>query len=129
MTSMIRFKQIGDFEKTNRYLKKLGNGDYLKGLNRFGEMGVKALSEATPKDSGETASSWSYRIIKNERSVIIEWDNSHLNDGVNVAILIQYGHGTGTGGYVSGIDYINPALKPVFDKIANDAWEEVTRNA
>ena len=126
---MIKFRQKGDFRKTDRFLKKLGNGDYLKGFQRFGEAGVKALQEATPKDTGLTASSWSYSIEKTKNGLGISWNNSNINNGVNIAIIIQYGHGTSSGYYVEGVDYINPALKPVFDALAKDAWEEVTRNA
>lgn len=126
---MIKFRQKGDFRKTDRFLKKLGNGDYLKGFQRFGEAGVKALQEATPKDTGLTALSWSYSIEKTKNGLGISWNNSNINDGVNIAIIIQYGHGTSSGYYVEGVDYINPALKPVFDALAKDAWEEVTRNA
>lgn len=126
---MIRFKQKGGFKKTIRFLKRAGNGDYLTGLNRFGEEGVRALAEATPVDSGKTALSWSYSINKDKQGLRLTWNNSNVNKGVNVAILIQYGHGMPNGYYVEGIDYINPALKPIFEKIGKRVWEEVTQDA
>lgn len=124
---MIRFKQIGDFKKTDKFLRRLGEGEYLKGFQRFGEAGVRALQEYTPKDTGKTAASWSYSIDKTKNGLAISWNNSNVNQGVNIAVIIQYGHGTSSGYYVEGIDYINPALEPVFDALAKDAWEEVTR--
>ena len=123
---MITFKHRGDFHKTEKLLNQMRNAKRLEILNKYGALGVNALSLATPIDSGATAGSWSYEIIQNRGSVSIYWSNSNVNDGVNIAILLQYGHGTGTGGYVSGIDYINPAMKPVFDKLAKDVWKEVT---
>lgn len=88
---------------------------------------MAALSAATPVDSGVTATSWSYEIIQNGSSISIVWNNSNVQEGINIAIILQYGHGTRNGGYVSGRDYINPALKPIFDKMADAAWKEVTR--
>lgn len=126
---MIKFKQTGDFRRTEKILRKLGNGDYLKGFEKFGEAGVEALRSATPVDSGKTAASWSYSIQKTKKGLSIVWSNSNINDGVNVAVLIQYGHATGSGAYIEGVDYINPSLKPVFELIAKEAWEEVKRNA
>lgn len=121
---MIQFVHHGDFSKTTKFLKRAMKPD-LRFLNQYGEEGVRALSSATPTDSGKTASSWSYQIRKDNGRTIIEWTNSNVNKGVNVAIILQYGHGTRNGGWVQGIDYINPALRPVFDKIADKAWEEV----
>jgi len=95
-------------------------------LSRYGEEGVQALAEATPKDSGDTARSWTYEIERTSTSYAIIWSNTNVVDGVPIAVLIQVGHGTGTGGYVSGRDYINPALRPVFDRIAASVWKEVT---
>lgn len=126
---MIKFKQIGDFKNTEKFFKKLGEGDYLKGLSRFGELGVKALEAATPRDTGLTAASWSYSVEKTKAGVSLTWNNSNVNKGANIAILIQYGHGMPNGTYVQGVDYINPALKPLFDQIAKDAWMEVTGRA
>ena len=99
---------------------------YLSALEKYGEEGVKALMAATPRDTGATANSWSYRIVKNKDSATITWTNSNTTEsGIPIAVLIQYGHATGTGGYVQGRDFINPAMRPVFDKIAEDAWMEV----
>lgn len=99
---------------------------YLDALHRYGQEGVDALSAATPRDTGTTAASWSYEVRHGNNEVSIYWNNSNAPYGVPVAVLIQYGHTTRNGGYVQGIDYINPALRPVFDKIANDIWKEVT---
>lgn len=122
---MIGFKVAGSFKKTTQFLEKARRGGS-KDLNRFGKMGVRALAQASPQDEGEMASSWEYRIVQNRGSVTIEWYNTDGNDGVSIAILVQYGHGTGTGGYVTGRDYINPAMRPVFDEIAKQVWKEVT---
>ncbi len=123
----VKITHKGDFKKTERFLNRMKKNDYIKNvLNKYGEIGVRALSNATPVDSGTTASSWDYEIIISRRSSIIYWTNNNINNGVNIAIILQYGHGTGTGGYVQGYDYINPAMKSIFDKIANEAWEEVT---
>lgn len=129
MIFLIRFKQKGNFKKTEKYLKRIGEGEYLKGFERFAEAGVLALKEATPKDTGYTASSWGYTIEKSKNGLTINWNNSNVNKGVNIAVIIQYGHGTSQGYYVEGIDYINPALAPVFNVIAKNVWEEVTRDA
>lgn len=123
----ITVSQSGDFRNLEQFLKNAERGDYLKVLERFGRMGVDALSAATPIESGTTANSWSYEIVQKNGSAEIDFNNSNINKGVNIAIIIQYGHGTGTGGYVQGIDYINPALRPVFEQIADAAWKEVTR--
>lgn len=123
---VINFKQRGDFKKTENFLKKSLGRDYRRILDRYGAEGVSALSAATPIETGETASSWSYEIIQNEGSISIVWNNSHVNKGVNIAVILQYGHGTRTGGWVEGIDYINPALRPIFDDLVNAAWKEVT---
>jgi hypothetical protein len=112
---------------TEAYLAKLRNMDILNRLNQYGQMGVDALSSATPVDSGATAHSWYYTVTRNGNSYSIEWHNSNVTkDGSPVAILLQYGHGTGTGGYVQGRDFINPAMKPVMDKIAAEVWKVVT---
>lgn len=123
---MISFKQRGNFNKTEKLLKKSFGRSYIDILEKYGQQGVSALSAATPVDSGLTASSWSYEIIQNGETISIVWKNSNINKGVNIAIILQYGHGTRNGGYVSGRDYINPALKPIFDKMAEAAWKEVT---
>lgn len=121
----ITFRHRGDFKKTERFLKKSIGKDYRQVLDRFGAQGVSALSAATPIETGETASSWSYEIIQNDNGISIVWNNSHVEKGVNIAVILQYGHGTRTGGWVEGVDYINPALKPIFEKLADAAWKEV----
>lgn len=123
----ISFKHRGDFKKTEKFLKKSMGRDWLDVLEQYAIEGVRALASATPIDTGETAASWNYEIIQNEGSVSIVWNNSHVEKGwANIAILLQYGHGTRNGGYVEGIDYINPALRPIFEQMANAAWKEVT---
>ena len=123
---MITIRQKGDFAKLTRYLVKARDGARLKDLDRYGREGVAALASATPVDTGLTASSWYYKIERNKDSAIIHFCNSNIQNGVPIAIILQYGHGTGTGGWVKGRDYINPAIQPIFDKLANDAWKEVT---
>ena len=124
---MIRFRQKGDFSKLTSFLEKAKETVGLGDLDRFGREGVAALASATPVESGLTASSWYYTIRQERGSVAIEFNNSHVNQGVPIAIILQYGHGTGTGGWVQGIDYINPAIQPIFNEIANNAWREVTK--
>jgi len=123
----IRFKHRGNFNKTEKFFKRMTRREYLKVLEKYALVGVDALSSATPVDSGKTASSWTYEIHQSGGSATISWINTHVNKGVNIAVILQYGHGTGTGGYVQGRDYINPAIRPIFDRIAEDAWKEVTR--
>lgn len=123
---MISIKQRGDFKKTEKFLKKSFGRDYIDVLEKYARQGVSALSAATPIKTGTTAVSWSYKVIQNPDGFSIVWENSNINKGVNIALILQYGHGTRNGGYVRGIDYINPALKPIFDKMANAAWKEVT---
>ena len=124
---MVTFKHKGNFERTDRLLKGAKEKKYLKVLDKYGQEGVAALAAATPTDSGLTAESWDYKIQNGSGGYKIMWTNSIVNDGVPIAIIIQYGHGTGTGGYVQGRDYINPAMRSVFDNIADKAWEEVKR--
>lgn len=124
---MITFRQKGDFSKLTRYLERAKEVIKLGDLDKYGQEGVDALSSATPVDSGLTASSWYYKIENKNGSAIISFYNSNVNNGVPIAIILQYGHGTSTGGWVEGRDYINPAILPIFEKIANDAWEEVTK--
>ncbi len=124
---MISFRQKGDFSKLTRFLERIKEVVKLGDLDRYGQEGVAALSSATPKDTGETASSWYYTIEHTGSSASISFHNSHINDGVPIAIILQYGHGTRNGGWVEGRDYINPAIQPVFDRIAEDAWKEVTK--
>lgn len=122
---MISFSQTGDFKKLNRYFERVIEKIGLGKLDKYGEEGVRALQEATPIDTGKTALSWGYEIVRANDTVSINFTNSNINNGVNIAIILQYGHGTGTGGWVEGRDYINPAIQPIFDKIAKDAWKEV----
>lgn len=124
---MIRFKQSGDFKRITSYLERVKQAIHLGMLDKYGKQGVAALSAATPKDTGETADSWYYEIENRTGRATISFCNSHREDGVPIAIILQYGHGTGTGGYVEGIDYINPVVKPLFEDIADRAWREVTK--
>lgn len=124
---MISFSQKGDFSKLTRFLERIKETVKIGDLNRYGREGVAALSAATPKNSGLTADSWYYKIEHENESVSISFHNSNINEGVPIAIILQYGHGTRNGGYVEGIDYINPAIRPIFNKIADDAWKEVTK--
>lgn len=123
---MIRFKHKGDFSKVTRYLERVKEIARLGILDKYGRKGVDALSAATPVDSGLTASSWYYEIEHKQGRATITFNNSNIQDGVPIAIIIQYGHGTGTGGWVEGRDYINPAIQPIFDELTNEAWREVT---
>ncbi len=123
---MISFRQKGDFSKLNRYFEKLKEAAKIGVLDKYGRAGVEALSSATPTRTGVTAASWSYKINRKNGGVSLDFYNSNVNKGVPIAIIIQYGHGTGTGGWVEGIDYINPAIQPLFKKLADDAWKEVT---
>lgn len=124
---MIRFKQKGDFSRTFKFLKK--SEDPIKDniLDRYGQEGVAALSASTPKDTGLTASSWKYEIKKTKSSVILSFHNTNIQNGVPIAIILQYGHATNSGYWVEGIDYINPALRPVFERLSNEIWEEVKK--
>lgn len=124
---MIVFESKGDFKRTGNFLKRLLKLDIYKVLDRYGREGVAALSSATPADSGLASTSWDYKTEVNRKSASITWLNHDIENGFPVAVMLQYGYGTGTGGYVQGRDYINPAIKPVFDKIANSVWREVTR--
>lgn len=124
---MIKFSQKGDWSKTNNFLERALNVIHLGIFDKYGKEGVKALAAATPIDSGVTADSWYYKIIRNEYGVKIEWLNSNVNQGIPIAILIQYGHGLQNGSYIQGIDFINPAIKPIFNKIAEEAWKELTK--
>ena len=122
---MISFNLSGNFNKTDSFLKKMKSENFMSILNKYGKQGVDALAKATPTDSGKTASSWDYEIRTSNSGAEIYWTNSNINKGVNIAIIIQYGHGTRNGGYVAAYDYINPAMKPIFNKIADDIWREV----
>lgn len=122
---MIEITGKGDFKKTKDFLNKLIKRNIYSDLDKYGKQGVMALSKATPIDTSLTSHSWEYRIIKDKRHVGIEWYNTNSVNGTPVAILIQYGHATGTGGYVRGRDFINPAMRPIFDKIVDDIWKKV----
>ena len=125
---MISISQKGDFSKLTGFLERMKNVIKIGDLDKYGREGVAALSAATPKESGLTANSWYYEIERSKDSVSIFFYNSNVNKGVPIAIILQYGHGTRNGGYVEGIDYINPAIQPLFNKIAEDAWKEVTKS-
>ena len=124
---MIKFRHKGDFSKATQFLGKAKQTVHLGLLDKYGRAGVAALASATPVDSGLTASSWYYKIENNRGSVTISFNNSNIQNGVPIAIILFYGHGTRNGGWVEGRDYINPALQPIFDNLANEAWREVTK--
>lgn len=124
---MITFRQKGDFSKLTRFLERAKEVVKMGDLDKYGEAGVAALASATPKDTGMTASSWYYTIENKNGRATISFNNSNIQNGVPIAIILQYGHATGTGGWVEGRDYINPAIRPIFDKIADDAWKEVNK--
>nr|WP_296955339.1 HK97 gp10 family phage protein [uncultured Mediterraneibacter sp.] len=124
---MITIRQRGDFSKLNKYFERVKEAAKIGVLDKYGRAGVAALASATPTRTGKTAASWSYEITRQNGSVAIEFKNSNVNKGVNIAIILQYGHGTGTGGWVEGRDYINPAIQPIFDQLADEAWKEVTK--
>ena len=115
----------GDWKKTKKWFAAMGKKDYLRELDRLGQQGVQALRSMTPVESGATAAGWYYEVVTTGGQAGIAWYNNHSNNGVNIAIILQYGHGTGTGGWVAGRDYINPAIKPVMDQIAENVWKAV----
>jgi len=121
---MIKITSVGDFKKTTDFLDRLRRREIYRDLDRYGRMGVDALSRSTPVRTGLTGQSWQYRVLMGKRPGI-EWYNTNEVSGTSVAILIQYGHATGTGGYVGGRDYINPAMRPIFDQIAEEVWKKV----
>lgn len=125
---MIRCVVKGDFKKTKKFLKKSQHLDFGSLLKQYAEEGVKALASATPVITGKTAASWAYEITQERERITINWTNSNQNDGVPIAVILEYGHGTGWGGYVKGRRYISPAIRPVFDMIADSIWKEVTKN-
>ena len=124
---MITFREKGDLSKFTNYLKKAKLAVTHPRLEKYGQEGVAALRAATPKDTGLTSDSWSYQIIRTPNGVTINFNNSNVQNGVPIAIILQYGHATRNGGWVEGRDYINPAIQPIFDKLAKEAWEEVTK--
>ena len=123
---MISFRTGGSFKKTETFLRKISRGDIYQGLDRLALLGVNALALATPYDSGLASTSWDYEIKRSRSACLISWTNSDIENGFPVAIMLQYGYGTGTGGYVQGRDYINPAMRPIFDYIADEVWKVVT---
>ena len=124
---MINIRQKGDFKNLSSFLEKTKEKLNLGLLDKYGREGVAALQAATPKDTGKTSESWYYKIERKNGNVSLTFHNSNQNKGVPIAIILQYGHATGNGGYVEGVDYINPALRPIFDKIAEEAWKEVKK--
>lgn len=124
---MITFKHKGDFSKSKKSMGKMKEIVRRGILDKYGHAGVAALASATPNETGKTASSWEYEIENKSGNSTITFSNTNINNGVNIAIILQYGHGTGTGGWIEGRDYINPAIQPVFDKLADDAWKEITK--
>lgn len=122
---MFKVTTKGSFNNTYKYFNKLRDKEYLNVLNKYGELGIHALHEATPKDTGLTSESWYYEIVEGKEKTKIVWYNTNINKGVNIALILQYGHATPSGTYVEGIDYINPAIKPTFDKMAVAVWSEV----
>lgn len=123
---ILTITSTGNFNKTERYLKRVKNKNYLEILQSYGEKGVQALQDATPKRTGKTAASWTYTIEKNSAGYTISWLNSNTNKGISIALLNQYGHATRDGGWVQGVDYINPAIRPIFEQMADDMWREVS---
>lgn len=124
---MITFTEKGSFKNTETYLSKLKTEQVFAVLSKYGSLGVNALSNATPTDTGLTAESWYFDVEQRKGYYSIRWHNRHIVNGLPIAVLLQYGHGTGTGGYVQGRDYIMPAIRPIFDQIAEEAWREVTK--
>lgn len=124
---MISFIHKGDFSNLTNFLERAKEVIHLGDLNKYGRAGVEALAAATPKDTGKTASSWYYKIENKDGSASISFHNSNIQNDVPIAIILQYGHGTGTGGWVEGRDYINPSIQPIFDEIADSAWKEITK--
>lgn len=124
---MIKITQRGDLSKVELLLERLKKGINKSIFDKYGKLGVEALRAATPVDTGLTASSWSYEVHFTDGGAAIEFHNSHINKHVNIALILQYGHGTGTGGWVEGRDYINPAVQPIFDQLVEEAWEEVIK--
>ena len=124
---MVTIKCVPKFKKTDSYLERLKEVFHSGLLDKYGKMGVDALRDATPKDTGKTANSWEYSISRANHVVTITWRNTNFNDGVPIAVILQYGHATRNGGFVKGIDYINPAMAPIFQQIAEEAWKEVKK--
>lgn len=124
---MIKYSLSGSTSNTRDFLRKMQAPDLFSGIERLAQRGVTALEAATPSETGMTGAAWSYEIENTNGRITVWWNNDHIEGGVNIAVILQYGHGTGTGGYVAGRDYINPALQPVFDEIAAEMWKKVTQ--
>ena len=124
---MVQIKTKGDFKNTLKFFNNALNRQYIQILRKYGDLGVNALASATPVDTGKTSESWEYKIEQSNGSIRIYWTNTNIQKGIPIAIILQTGHGTGTGGYVQGRDYINPAIRPIFDKIAEDVWRDLTK--
>ena len=125
---MITFRHKGDFSKFTKFLERAKEAVHLGDLDKYGREGVKALASATPVDTGKTANSWYYKIERSGNRIALRFNNSNIQNGVPIAIILQYGHGTGTGGWVEGRDYINPSIQPIFDRLVDDAWREVIKS-
>lgn len=126
--SLLSIHSLGDWSKTFSFLEKAKRLDTIDNvLTKYAELGVQSLIQYTPKDSGDTSHSWGYEIEKNDGKTVLYFTNDNINDGVNIAIILQYGHGTRNGGYVEGVDYINPALRPIFQSMADEMWEELIK--
>lgn len=125
--ALIKFNHKGNFKKTERFFNRVLRMSYLNILEKYGQMGVEALRNATPVESGKTAESWDFGIDKGDGMVTLYWTNSNENNGVNIAVLLIYGHGLQNGAYVEGVDFVSPAMRPIFEQIANESWKEVTR--
>lgn len=125
---MIQLRQKGDFSKLGGFLERAKRGFHMSVLDKYGREGVAALASATPVETGLTAKSWYYKVEKSSGGYMLSFFNSNIQNGVPIAIILQYGHGTRNGGWVQGRDYINPCIQPIFDKLANDAWREVTKS-
>lgn len=124
---MLSFNVKGDFNKINNFFERMKQVAKISCLDKYGRIGVEALRQATPKDTGKTADSWYYTINRTGDTASISFNNSNINDGVPIAVILQYGHGTRNGGWVEGRNYINPAIQPIFDEIAEEAWKEVNK--
>ena len=127
MGRIVSVTQKGNFKKSERFLRKVVGLHFENKLKHYGELGVQALKAATPKDTGTTAESWNYEIVYEDGRTVLYWRNENLSEGIPVVIILQYGHVTRNGGFVEGIDFINPALKPLFERMAKEAWKEVVR--
>lgn len=124
---MITISSKGNFNNTEKFFKKVATSNYISVFDKYGKEGVRLLSSATPVDTGKTSESWTYEVKKSKSGISIEWSNSNVVNGVQIAVIIQYGHGTQNGAYIQGQDYINPVIKPLFDILTNDIWKDVSK--